>query len=217
MKNIKLLYEQESLRSQLEIQEYTFNNISNEIHDNVGQILSLAKVQLNILEQSDALDKSLLADAKDSVAKAMADLRDIAKSLNSERVQQYGLYENTRAELQRISRAGIMQTFLKSKGEEKNITSQNKLIVFRMIQEGLQNIMKHSKAREVNVCFEYENQYLKVILSDNGIGFDIEKPSGRDGLGLRNMIKRATVIGGKVIIKSEPGEGTCITIISPYE
>jgi signal transduction histidine kinase len=217
MKNVKLLYEQASLQTQLEMQEYTFNTISNEIHDNVGQILSLAKVQLNIIDQKDTLDKTLLADAKESVAKAMADLRDIAKSLNSERIQQTGLYENTKHELQRISRAGLMNTFIKKEGEERKVAEKNRLIVFRMIQEGLQNIIKHSKASKVDVCFGYRGEYLQVSLSDNGIGFDANILSGKDGLGLRNMVKRAIVIGGEAKIKSTPGEGTTITIISPYE
>ena len=217
MKNVKLLYEQASLQSQLEMQEHTFNNISNEIHDNVGQILSLAKVQLNIMDQSDTLDKALLADAKDSVAKAMADLRDIAKSLNSERIQQSGLYENTTHELQRISRAGIMNTFIKRGGKQRDLTEQNRLIVFRMIQETLQNMIKHSKAGKVTVCFDYQAGCLIISLSDDGIGFDMDHLAGKDGLGLKNMVKRATVIGGEVIIKSSPGEGTVITIISPYE
>ena len=92
------------------MQEQTFNTISSEIHDNVGQILSLAKVQLNIIDQSETLDKSLLADAKDSLSKAMTDLRDIAKSLNSERIQSSSLPEITEHELTRISRARLMLT-----------------------------------------------------------------------------------------------------------
>jgi len=217
MKNVKLLNEKASLQMQLEMQEHTFNTISNEIHDNVGQILSLAKVQLNIIDQSNILDKALLYDAKESVAKAMADLRDIAKSLNSERIQQSGLYENTRHELQRISRAGLMETFIKSEGEERAVIENNRLFVFRMIQEGLQNIMKHSKASKVSICFDYRGKYLIVSISDNGVGFDSEQLLGKDGLGLKNMVKRATVIGGEAKIKSTLGEGTTITIISPYE
>ena len=217
MKNVKLLYEQASLQSQLEMQEHTFNAISNEIHDNVGQILSLAKVQLNIMDQSDKLDRELLADAKESVAKAMADLRDIAKSLNSERIQQSGLYENTRLELQRINRAALMNTSITSEGRKRDLSEHNRLILFRMIQEALQNIIKHSKAGQVTVCFDYKTDCLIVSLSDNGIGFDSDHLPGKDGLGLKNMAKRATMIGGEVTIKSRPGEGTVITIISPYE
>jgi signal transduction histidine kinase len=217
MNNVKLMYEQASLQAQLEMQEHTFNTISSEIHDNVGQVLSLAKVQLNILDQEGKLDRKLLADAKESVTKAMADLRDIAKSLNSERIQQYGLFENTRHELQRISRSGLMTTFIKSSGKEKSVAEGTKLILFRMIQEALQNIIKHSRAGKVHVFFEYGEEYIKVKIQDNGIGFNTSIQSDGDGLGLRNLVRRAKMINGEAIINSKPGEGTIITLISPYE
>src|SRR6185312_17156893 len=100
--------------------------------------------------------RALLADAKESVGKAMTDLRDIAKSLNSERIKLSSLHEIVNYELQRISRLGLMTTSLKTNGETRNLHEQKKLIIFRIIQESLQNIIKHSKARNIDVCFNYE-------------------------------------------------------------
>jgi signal transduction histidine kinase len=210
-------YSQQLLQSQLEMQEQTFNTISNEIHDNVGQILSLAKVQLNIIDQSETLDRSLLADAKESVGKAMTDLRDIAKSLNSERIRQYDLSEITEHELQRINRAGLMTVNFKNEGAVKPQQEQKKLILFRMIQESLHNIIKHSKASSVEVCFYYEKEQLKISIADNGKGFDQSQVSRKDGLGLHNILNRAALIGGHATIDSAPSKGTLITITSPYE
>ena len=209
-------FNQQLLQAQLEMQEQTFNAISTEIHDNVGQILSLAKVQLNIIDQSETLDRSLLADAKESVSKAMSDLRDIAKSLNSERIKLSSLSEIVQYELQRVNRLGLMTTSLEIIGETRNLYEQKKLIVFRIIQESLQNIIKHSKAKNIDVCFNYEKDILKIKIADNGTGFDktlLEK----DSLGLQNIVSRAALIGGKADINSIPGKGTVITIISPYE
>jgi signal transduction histidine kinase len=210
-------FTQQLLQSQLEIQEQTFNSIGTEIHDNIGQILSLAKVQLNILDQGNSLDKTLLADAKESVGKAMSDLRDIAKSLNSERIRLSSLHDITDHELQRIGRAGAITTTLKAMGEVVNLPEQKKLIIFRIIQEGLQNIIKHSKAKNINVCFDYQKSFLKIDIADDGTGFDKTVVDKRDGLGLQNIVSRATLIGGKAVIDSAPGKGTVITIISPYE
>ena len=100
---MKLVFNEQLLKSQLEIQEQSFNTISMEIHDNVGQTLSLLNVQLNIIDQKDITDKVLISEAKESARKAMTDLRDIAKSLNTERIQQSSLLEMTAHELQRIS------------------------------------------------------------------------------------------------------------------
>lgn len=209
-------YTEQLFKSQLEMQEQTFNIISKEIHDNVGQILSLAKVQLNIIDQSETLDRSLLADAKDSVSKAMTDLRDIAKSLNSERILQASLPEITGYELQRIGRTGFMTTKIGTKGDLQNMQEQKKLIIFRVIQEAFNNTIKHSKAKNIDVCFCYEKDVLKITIADNGIGFDKETILKKDGLGLQNIISRALLIGGEATIDSKPNEGTVITIISPY-
>ena len=210
-------FNQQLLQSQLEIQEHTSNMISAEIHDNVGQILSLAKVQLNLIDQGETLDRTLLADAKESVSKAMTDLRDIAKSLNSERIKLSSLQEITELELQRVNRLGLMITSLKTNGETKNLQEQKKLIIFRIIQESLQNIIKHSKAKKIEICFHYEKDILRIEVADNGTGFDKTLLEKKEGLGLQNIISRALVIGGEANINSVPGQGTVITIISPYE
>ena len=210
-------FNQQLLQSQLEMQEHTSNIISAEIHDNVGQILSLAKVQLNIIDQGETLDRSLLADAKESVSKAMTDLRDIAKSLNSEQIKLSSLQEITELELHRINRLGLMATSLKTNGETKNLQEQKKLIIFRIIQESLQNIIKHSGAKKIEIWFHYEKDNLKIEVVDNGKGFDKTLLERKEGLGLQNIMSRALVIGGKANINSVPGQGTVITIISPYE
>jgi signal transduction histidine kinase len=210
-------FNQQLLQSQLEMQEQTFNIISTEIHDNVGQILSLAKVQLNIIDQGEMLDRSLLADAKESVSKAMIDLRDIAKSLNSERIKLSSLQEITGLELQRINRLGLMTTSLRTDGETRNLQEQKKLIIFRIIQESLQNIIKHSKAKNIEICFHYDKDILKIEVVDNGTGFDKTLLEKKEGIGLQNIISRALLIGGEANINSVPGKGTIITIISPYE
>jgi YD repeat-containing protein len=203
-------------QSQLEIQEQTFNAISREIHDNVGQILSLAKVQLSIIDQSESFDKALVSEAKESVSKAMTDLRDISKSLNSERIQLSSLVEITGQELQRINRSGIMLTSLTVDGQEQVVAQQKKLIIFRIIQEAFQNILKHSHAKNIDVTFNYDTHQLRISITDNGKGFDKELTTNNDGLGLQNIFTRTALIGGTAQINSIINKGTIITIILPY-
>jgi len=99
-------FEKQSLQSQLEIQEQTFNAISQEIHDNVGQILSLAKVQLNILEEQLATPSALLKETKNNISRAMNDLRDIAKGLSTDRIEQLDLLQALQQETERINKTG---------------------------------------------------------------------------------------------------------------
>ena len=210
---LKTTFEQTLLQSQLEIQEQTFNDISQEIHDNVGQILSLAKVQLNIMGESDTLNQSLLADAKENISKAMSDLRDVAKGLNGDRILGVGLDEAVRQEIQRINRSGILSIRLQINGKRKEIEQQKQLILYRVIQECIQNIIKHAGASAVTLNLDYQEQDLEIMIADNGKGFDVAKEKGNvQGLGLMNMHNRMALIGGQINIQSIPNTGTTIKI-----
>lgn len=210
------LFTEQLLKAQLEIQEQSFNTISMEIHDNVGQTLSLLKVQLNIMDQTAEFDKALLGEAKQGVAKAMTDLRDMARNLNSERIQLHLLSEMAMDELRRISQTGIMQTSFKVDGTEQDMDKQKKLIAFRIIQETFQNAIKHSGAALVEVNFTYEAEYLNIKIHDDGKGFYHQAENADQGLGLKNIVKRAAIIGGVAKIDSAVNSGTTISIQIPY-
>jgi two-component system, NarL family, sensor kinase len=214
---MRATFEKQLLESKLEIQEQTFDMISQEIHDNVGQILSLAKVQLGIMEQKQSVDGELLGNVKESISLAMTELRDIAKSLNSERVQKLSLQESISQEIRRINRSGFIKVSCDVQGMEKNIPDQHKLIVFRIVQEGLQNIIKHAGATDVNVTIRYMEDSMFITIFDNGVGFNPETElKKREGLGLQNILRRATLMGGKADIISKPGEGTTLQIKMVY-
>lgn len=222
----KFLHEQESMRSmfkeqllqsKIEIQEETFNGISKEIHDNVGQILSLAKVQLSIVEKTHfSTNHEVLGDLKESISMAMVDLRDIAKSLSSDRIKLNSLSEITNHELQRISRLGTCQVVFCTEGKEQAIEEQNKLITFRIIQESLQNILKHAKAQKIEISFHFQTDCLICQIKDDGVGFAIQQFDTVDGSGLLNMSNRAKLIGGQLSIQSEFEKGTLLTLTIPY-
>jgi two-component system, NarL family, sensor kinase len=214
---MKQLFNEELLKSRLEIKEETLNNVSHEIHDNVGQMLTLAKVQLNLIEHNQEADKEKLAELKDTLGQAMTDLRNIAKNLNSEKVQLSSLPESIASHVSRITKTGITDISMTIEGTEQKIDDQKKLILFRMLQEGLQNIIKHSNATRVHIGFNYKSSCLDITISDNGIGFDVNEMAGKnDGLGLQNIMSRAALIGGRVTISSAAGKGTNMLITTPY-
>lgn len=211
-------FNEQLLRSQLEIQEQSFNAISMEIHDNVGQTLSLLKVQLNIIDQMETLNRDLLGEAKNNVGKALTDLRDIAKSLNTERLQQASIVDTAGHELQRIGTSGFTGVTLNCSGEEREIDAKKKLILLRMIQECLQNSIKHAEATRLCVNFNYTDEHLRIEITDNGRGFNQEiLQMANSGIGLKNILKRAAIIGGEAKINSIIDGGTTITITTPYE
>jgi two-component system, NarL family, sensor kinase len=208
----------QSLKAQLEIQEQTFLAISQEIHDNVGQVLSLAKVQVNIMTESDKTERSMLLEIRDNIGKAMADLRDLARSLSSDRIQSCGLRETIAQEVDRINKTGIIRTELAIQGEIRDVDPRKKLILFRIIQESIHNCIKHAEATTISIHLHYRKEDVHVSIMDDGKGFDpAALLQGGSGMGLGNIRTRVQLTGGISTIESAIGKGTTITLKIPYE
>jgi two-component system, NarL family, sensor kinase len=200
-----------------EIQQATLNTISQEIHDNVGQLLSLTKMQLNLIEESPEKDNNLVRDAKDNISKAMTDLRDLAKGMSSDRIKLLGLFDSVVQEASRINKVGRLQVNVVSSGNKREPEHQKQLVVFRVIQECFQNIIKHAQANHVLVTFTYRLDSFDVLINDDGIGFEYHPGShASEGLGLMNIFNRIHLVGGEVTLNSSPGVGTTVNIKVPH-
>jgi len=212
--DLKVQYEQTILQSQLEIQEQTFRNISQEIHDNIGQVLSLAKLNLNTIPESENAGKIALTE--ELLGKAISDLRDLSKSLNSEKITDIGICEAIKQELAIIEKASarIKTTFL-CDDHEIVLGSEKLIITFRMMQEIMNNIIKHAKATHITVdIVKQEDVGIVIHIIDNGIGFDPEKLKNTEtGIGLKSIQQRCRLINAGCIIKSAPGSGTDVEIV----
>jgi two-component system NarL family sensor kinase len=214
---LQVAFSNNLLQSQLEIQEQTFNDISQELHDNIGQVLSLAKVQISIMNESDDISRESLNDVKQNISYAITDLRNIAKSLSSERIRNTNLHAAVITEVERINKSRIICIRFETVGDEAEMDDQKKLILFRIIQESLQNIIKHAGATEVCISFHYFPEELQIVVKDNGKGFDITDALQRNGgLGLSNIRTRALVTGGSSDIVSILNTGTTLTLKIPY-
>lgn len=216
---IKDKYEKEVLRSQLEIQENTFKTIAQELHDNIGQTLSVVKLSLSVLpieNEHPAFEQS--KNLLELLNKAVYDLSDLTKSLHTDRIAQVGLVESMKYELATIKRTGVMDVHFNVKGVEFELAEQKAVFLFRMFQEMLHNILKHSKATKISVCVNYsEDEVFTLKIEDNGIGFDLaekrQSVSSTQGVGLKSLYNRAQLMGADINIVSNKGEGTSITII----
>jgi two-component system, NarL family, sensor kinase len=209
-------FQQELLRTQIEIQEQTLKNISEEIHDNIGQVLSLAKLHLNMIPPAEEAAQAKVNDAKDLVSKAINDLRDLSRSLHGEKITEIGLEQAITQELKTLQNIGQFITSLKVDGNYYKLPDQKEMVVFRMVQEALHNALKHSKASELWVELVYHPNLFKLSVCDNGVGFDyhLQRPADT-GIGLKSIRNRAALIGGKVSINSVPGNGTAIRLEIP--
>lgn len=204
-------FRKELLKAQLETQEQTFHSLSQELHDNIGQVLSLAKLNMSVIELNSkgGMDESI-SQTKNLLNTAINDLRDISKTLNTDYVKEKDLAESIERELGMLRRTRKFEAELKVEGIPFFISAERRLILFRIIQESLNNIVKHAGATFITVSLEYRPDTLSILIRDNGQGFDTGLTP--KGVGLLNMNHRSAMIESAVTVQSSPGQGTVVMI-----
>lgn len=214
-------FSQEILKSQIEVQNSTLQQISQELHDNIGQLLSVAKINLNILEDTDQQEdnREYITQTNEIIGQSIQDLRSLTKSLDGDFVQQFGLQESITHELQRIRKTKKFETEVMQQGEAYALGFEKEIILFRIFQEFLNNSLKHSEAKNIKVKFTYAPEHFKLCIADDGKGFDYEKVITNkmfdSGAGLRNISRRCELIGGNCKLESVLGKGTQLDIELP--
>lgn len=219
---IKDRYEKEALRSQLEIQENTFKTIAQELHDNIGQMLSVAKLSLSALPiESTHAAFGQLKNSQEVLNKAIGDLSNLTKGLHTDRIAQVGLAESIRFEIYAIKKSGLVNARFSLEGTEEEFNEQKAIFLFRIFQEAINNALKHAKATEILVTMKYLPTGFRLEVKDNGKGFNVAEKQGTatsySGVGLKSMFNRAQLIGATLKINSEPGKGTTLLIELPLQ
>jgi signal transduction histidine kinase len=213
-KEMQTEFTQSLLQTQLEIQEQTLRTISQEIHDNVGQVLSLAKLNLNTLDIEEGVNKQQKIESSiQLIGKAISDLRDLSRSMNGDKIADLGLQDAIDNELQIIKNTGQFSTELVIEGLAYPLSAQNNVVLFRIVQESLNNIVKHSKAKNIRIEMRYTATNFNMAIKDDGIGFKVLNLEATEtGIGLTNMKNRAALIAALFSIQSAPGQGCSVFI-----
>ncbi|MDE3213133.1 MAG: sensor histidine kinase [Bacteroidota bacterium] len=213
-------HENELLHTQLEIQEQTLKNISQEIHDNIGQVLSLVKLNINTMEgQTPETLQDKIEDSRHLISAAIKDLRDLSRSLNTDYIIEAGLEGAVEYEVEMLKRTKAFEIDFQIQGTSYSLEEKQQLILFRIVQEALHNIIKHAMATSIRVILQFQPNYFVIQIIDNGKGFALtpgteSSPQGH-GLGLRNMHNRAKIINADFHIHSTIGKGTQVTVNLP--
>lgn len=208
-------HEQSMLQSYTDTQERTFEDISRELHDNIGQQLSLANFYMSSIDVSDKkklLDQ--LQDLKLIIGYAINDLSNLNKSISNQVLSSNGLIYAIERELQLMKKAGNYEVNFEVEGQTTYMSSQSELIIFRVVQELLNNIIKHSQATLIKMQIAYKNNLFDLSLHDNGLGIDTSSIVST-GFGLGNIQKRIAMLKAEYACTPEPGRGTTITIKIP--
>jgi signal transduction histidine kinase len=203
------------LQSRLEIQEQTLQNVSRELHDNLGQVASLIKINLNLLSLNapPALNEQVQVN-KELVGQLITDLKSISVSLNGDRIKELGLLKALQLEADRLNKAGVLKMTVTHSGYSQ-LPESNAVIIFRMLQELINNTLKYSQATELMVDIRAKETEIVVSVEDNGIGFDVEEKIKAGGSGLINLKNRAKLLAADLQLQSIVGKGTRTIIAFP--
>ncbi|MBL4745593.1 MAG: histidine kinase [Flavobacteriaceae bacterium] len=212
-REIQQQFEEELTKSKIEIREQALQNISWEIHDNVGQLLSVARMQLNIVEASLPVNQQeKIRETNDLIGSSLIELRSLAKSLNPEVIKNLGLIDSIQMEVQRFNKLNFIKTALTVVNTPLFIQPDHEIILFRILQEFCNNTLKYSKGSSLNIELFYLEESLHIVAKDNGIGFNTQEKSKQHGIGLLNMKSRSKLIGAQLELTSVLGEGTQLSI-----
>ncbi len=206
-------FEKQLLQSQLETQEHTLNQLSIEIHDNVGQLLNSTKLLIGLTQRSLPEPPETLAMADDTLAKAIQEVRSLSKALNKEWLQQFNFMQNLETEIARVNASKSLQIHLFATPNAINLKPDQQTILFRIVQELLQNTIKHANAKNIEIKIREEKELLTIYIADDGIGFNETETS--KSVGLLNIRHRTKLLGGSVQWQSSINKGTSVTIRIP--
>lgn len=213
---LQVQFSQTLLQSQLEIQEQTLQQVSRELHDNLGISASLVKIHLTTLPlENPELLPVKVEETKDLVRQLITDIKALSVRLDGDRVGRVGLIKSIGTEIERINKTGQFIATLNYDGSIPDIDPGKATILYRMVQEILNNAVKHSQAKNINVNVQTSDKNLTLAISDDGCGFDWEAKRNSGGAGLFNLTNRANLIQAVLSFNSVAGNGTTVTIELP--
>jgi signal transduction histidine kinase len=200
------------LKAQIEMQEQTFQQISKDLHDNVGQLLSSCRMLIGLTErnlQPDVPDALITANA--TLSDAINELRNLSKSLDPEWIGQFSFHNNLLQIIDRLN-AGKAVTARYESNAQILLSSQSQIMLFRVVQEAIQNALRHAQATRIAVETNMQENMLHIKVSNNGKGFEVT--GSRQGMGISNMMHRTKLLGGTIDWKNETNDMVTTVYIS---
>ena len=213
---IDLQHKKELMKTQLEIQQQTMADIGREIHDNVGQKLTLSSMYLQrlVFENKPSELMGNLNEVNDIINESLSELRHLSKSLTDDTIETNSFVDLIEMECEKLRKLKKYVVTFNSTTEIPPIDYQTKSILLRIVQEFFQNSIKHSGCKALQISLEKDHHALQLILSDDGIGFDL-KHLKKEGIGLKNIRKRVEMIQGISALESNKESGTKLSVKIP--
>lgn len=206
---IKADQQEEILKNTVQAQEKERKRIARDLHDEVGAMLSVVKLNVGRIEKKtvDANPRQLATETKSYLDDVITQVRRISRDLMPPSLEKLGVSFAVEEMVSWINKSEQIKVEFSNSGEPFRFDLKKELAVFRIIQELVNNALKHSKASQIFIKMRFAENYMAISVADNGVGFDIDKP-GNSGLGLKNLESRSELMGGDYKMKSHLGKGT---------
>ncbi|NOX85781.1 MAG: tetratricopeptide repeat protein [Chlorobi bacterium] len=199
-------------------QEKERERIARELHDGIGVLLSTASIHFSSVEdKTDKETGEMLKKANKLLKEASKEVRQISHNMMPGVLSRFGLKEAVEDLFENVKDAGEVKVDLRLDLGEQRLSENMEIMLFRVIQEMLNNTLKHAKASKITFSLRKEEDRIKMEYADNGIGFDEDKLPNEKRLGLSGIRSRVEYLGGKIKLESRPGEGTKYFIVIPLE
>ena len=209
---------EEFARQLLNAEEQERQRLAAELHDSLGQSLSIIKNRSDLLLKLRALPKPVplkLNAISKATSDAIEELRSLVRNLRPIQIEQLGLTDSIRERVDTVAQSTSIHLERRIENVDDAIVGPAATQLYRIIQEALNNLIKHSNANRARLSLERDIKCVRLRVSDNGKGFDPAKVSLRAGFGLKNIQERARMIGGTADIESGPGAGTQLVVEVP--
>ena len=206
-------------QSMIHVQEKERADIGKELHDNINQILSTTKLYLEWFNGNTTTKHELVERSLENLDLAIHEIRNISKALVPRSLGDLGLIASIHdlVENTRVAHKIHFEFYTVGNFDER-VDDHQKLMLFRIIQEGVSNVVKHAKAKKLilELIAEENENIIELNISDDGIGFDPDKIQAGSGTGLSNILNRTDLFNGKVKIRSAPQKGCRLSVQIPF-
>ena len=205
------------LRSVIDGQDQERNRLSRELHDGIGQSLIAVKLQLENAEtQNYSMMRAGIDSAKNMIDLTIEEVRRVCNALLPAALDEFGVVSTLRALSSELGSLAGFNAVFENEGSLDRMSKKSQVYIYRIAQEALNNIVKHSRATQVHMKLRRADNIVTLEVSDNGKGFIFDPVSFAQRNGLQNIRERTQLLKGEFIINSKPGSGTSIKVSIPY-
>jgi PAS domain S-box-containing protein len=211
IEDLRLKMQIDIMKATLDGQEKQREEIGKELHDNINQVLATVRLLLGLLTTEDGAKEDIITKSKESVNYCIDEIRRLSHSLTPPSLKDISLKEAIEGMIQRTPFVNGEHVELEITGLDEEILSDGlKVTIYRIMQEQLNNILKHASASKIKVGLTQSSYYLSVLIEDDGQGFDLKEK--RKGIGLANIASRAELYNGQLTVESSPGGGCTVLV-----